>query len=266
MKKSIIIICAIVITISVSTFSVLNREKTDVTRALKALAVNTAETDKKEPEVFEDFIFDVGTRFGSIKKSELKKIKSFEAFLDKEVVDGIIDVESVNVVIFKDEKYSEQQELAKTTLFNTNQLKLLQDSEYSTNFKISVYFTEKNSETKTIQTNHWTPHHTIVPEKQAEYSKGKKALIKFLRTEGKAIVASEKVEPKKLQAAKLFFTVSKHGDIKNLRLDRSSNYPVIDSFMFELIKNTPDQWIPAENEKGEKVEQELVVSFGLMGC
>ena len=36
--------------------------------------------------------------------------------------------------------------------------------------------------------------------------------------------------------------------------------------MIQLIKNTPDQWVPAENEKGEKVEQELVVSFGLMGC
>ena len=91
-------------------------------------------------------------------------------------------------------------------------------------------------------------------------------LLNFLRTKGKAIVASEKVEPKKLQAAKLFFTVSKIGDIKSVRLDRSSNYPKIDDFMIQLIKNTPDQWVPAENEKGEKVEQELVVSFGLMGC
>lgn len=265
MKKSILIICTTVITLSVIAFCVLNRNKKEV-NVSKDLAINSTQTDKKEPEVFEDFIYDVGTRFRPIKKSALKKIKSFEAFLDQEVVDGIIDVESVSVVIFKDEKYSEIQEQAKTPLFNVNQLKLLQNSDYSTNFKISVYFTEKNTETNAIQTNHWTPHHTIVPEKQAEYSKGKAVLLNFLRTKGKAIVASEKVEPKKLQAAKLFFTVSKIGDIKSVRLDRSSNYPKIDDFMIQLIKNTPDQWVPAENEKGEKVEQELVVSFGLMGC
>jgi hypothetical protein len=36
--------------------------------------------------------------------------------------------------------------------------------------------------------------------------------------------------------------------------------------MTELITNFPGTWEPAENSKGEKVDQELVVSFGLMGC
>jgi hypothetical protein len=36
--------------------------------------------------------------------------------------------------------------------------------------------------------------------------------------------------------------------------------------MMELIQMTPGQWQPAENELGEKVDQELVVSFGLIGC
>jgi len=36
--------------------------------------------------------------------------------------------------------------------------------------------------------------------------------------------------------------------------------------MIELITKTPGEWQPAENYKGEKVDQELVVSFGLMGC
>jgi len=36
--------------------------------------------------------------------------------------------------------------------------------------------------------------------------------------------------------------------------------------MMELIKNTPGNWNPAENSKGEKVIQKLVFSFGIMGC
>jgi len=36
--------------------------------------------------------------------------------------------------------------------------------------------------------------------------------------------------------------------------------------MIKLIKNLPGDWKPAENYKGELMDQELVVSFGLMGC
>ena len=82
-----------------------------------------------------------------------------------------------------------------------------------------------------------------------------------LEARTKANVVAEKLKP-----AKLYFTVSKTGTIENVRLDRSSNYPIVDEAMIELIKNAPGEWLPAENEKGEKVEQELVVSFGLMGC
>ena len=36
--------------------------------------------------------------------------------------------------------------------------------------------------------------------------------------------------------------------------------------MIELIYKIPGTWQPAENAKGEKIDQELVLSFGLMGC
>lgn len=35
--------------------------------------------------------------------------------------------------------------------------------------------------------------------------------------------------------------------------------------MLELMWNAPGKWIPAENSKGNKVEQELVVKFGMPG-
>ena len=36
--------------------------------------------------------------------------------------------------------------------------------------------------------------------------------------------------------------------------------------MLELMRNAPGKWIPVENSKGNKVEQELVVKFGMPGC
>jgi len=58
----------------------------------------------------------------------------------------------------------------------------------------------------------------------------------------------------------------KIGTITNVKLDRTSGYLNMDKTMVELIKNTPGKWKQAENVKGENVDQELVVSFGMVGC
>ena len=115
-----------------------------------------------------------------------------------------------------------------------------------------------------MEDSYSTPHLTIVPEKQATYSNGKDALKKFLKDNSKNTRSS--VNPEKLQPAKLFFTVTKKGTIEHVKLDRSSNYPLVDKTMIELITKTPGTWEPAQNSKGEKIDQELVISFGLMGC
>ena len=123
---------------------------------------------------------------------------------------------------------------------------------------------EKNAETGVLEDTHWTPYLTIVPEKQAEYLKGKESLKKYLKESSED--ARAHVIPEKLQPAKLYFTVTKNGTIADVRLDKSSNYPVVDKRMIDLITNLPGKWEPAENLKGEKVDQEFVISFGLMGC
>ena len=123
---------------------------------------------------------------------------------------------------------------------------------------------EKNAETGVLEDTRWTPYLTIVPEKQAEYSEGKEALMKYLKENSED--ARAHIIPEKLQPAKLYFTVTKNGTIAHVRLDRSSNYPVVDKRMIDLITNLPGKWEPAENLKGEKVDQELVISFGLIGC
>ncbi|WP_400077834.1 hypothetical protein [Winogradskyella sp. R77965] len=42
----------------------------------------------------------------------------------------------------------------------------------------------------------------------------------------------------------------------------TTNYVSIDENLMETIKNIPRKWVPAENADGEKMEQELVFTFG----
>ena len=48
-------------------------------------------------------------------------------------------------------------------------------------------------------------------------------------------------------------------------MNYSTNYPSIDKKMIELIKKTQDNWIPAEDSTGKKINQNLVFSLGVKG-
>ncbi|MBT8286458.1 MAG: energy transducer TonB, partial [Bacteroidia bacterium] len=168
------------------------------------------------------------------------------------------------VIILINDEQSNIVKTGKSGDFTAEQLDFLQSLDYSTNLMIWADYREKNVTTGKMEDHHWTPYLTIVPEKQAEYESGKESLMTYLKENSKNSRAS--VDPDNLQPAKLYFTVTKEGAIKNVRLDRSSNYPSVDERMIELITNAPGKWKPAENSEGEKVDQELVISFGLMGC
>lgn len=104
----------------------------------------------------------------------------------------------------------------------------------------------------------------VVPEKQAEYEGGTDALMEYLKENSKEARASMQMD--ELPPFELVFTVTKKGTIENAKLDGSSGYLWIDNTMIELITKAPGKWEPAENSKGEKLDQELVVLFGLRGC
>lgn len=228
------------------------------------IADNTKAKEKIEKRIFSDFVYNVGPRFSPIKKEELNKVKTVTDFLDEEQLQRIVSYISVSVIIIEGDKESHVRETGNGDLLTPAQIELLQSSEYSTNFKIRAEYKEKNKKTGKIEDSYSTPHLTIVPEKQAEYVYGYKALIEYLKENIKEHTAN--VDPEKLQPAKLYFTITKTGAIKNVNLDRTSNFPEIDKKMLELISNLEGIWNPAENSKSEKVDQELVVSFGLMGC
>ena len=263
MKKNILIISTVFITLSLIAFGVTNSNffNTDSTDSSDSKTIAIKNMDNK---IFTEFIYDVGPRFSPIKKRDIENAITMETFFDAEHIKAMVTLKSVSITTYVNEKYSDILETGYTKALTEAQIDFLKSLDYSTSIRVRADYEEISKKTGKIEDSYSTPHLTIIPETQVKYSEGKDALKTFLREN--SIAVRENVDPEKLQPAKLFFTVNTEGNIENVRLDRSSNYPLVDKKMIELISKVPGTWKPAENYKGEKVNQELVVSFGLMGC
>ena len=267
MKKS-IMFSAILITVSVTVFGFMKWNDSETnqleTSVIEGSAIDTQALEKINKRIYSDFIYDIGPRFGPIKKRDLENVNFFSDYIGEEHSQRIVSYKSLGVIILDGDKKTDVRETSNNGLFTRAQINLLQSLPYSTNILIWADYLEKNKITGDLEDTHWTPYLTIVPEKQAVYVSGKEAFVEYLKANSKDVRAN--VQADKLQPAKLFFTVTKNGIIENVKLDRSSGYPSIDKTMIELITNVPGAWESAKNSKGEKVDQELVISFGLMGC
>jgi hypothetical protein len=266
MKKSAIMSCVVLVVISFFAFNYVSNNNQDLndTETASLKIEKTIEDAKKNKKAAPEFIYDVGTRFSPIKKERLSNNLSITHFLDEMQRDRITSVEAIEIIVIENDKQTERRIKSIGSEFNTAQIHLLKSFNYSEGFKLRIDYKEKHFGSEDLFDAYSTPHHTIVPETQAEYIYGKKALINYLKEH--TIEATANIPEDKLKPAKLYFTITKDGSINSIYLDRTSGYPEVDALMMQLINNTPGGWIPAVNAKGENVDQELVVSFGLMGC
>jgi hypothetical protein len=212
---------------------------------------------------FPEFIYEIAPRFNPIKKEDLHNARTFRDIIGEEDAQKIVSYNQLSVILLDGDKQTLTKEAGKASKFTTAQVDLLQSFDHSTNLLIWAKYQDM-SESGAIFEEDWPHYLTIVPEKQAEYEGGMEALKYFL--DKNSAEKTSGIPEDQLQAAKLFFTVTKDGTIDNIYLDRSSGFRDIDLMMFTLIKEAPGNWTPAENSKGEPVDQELVVSFGLKGC
>lgn len=269
MKKNMLIFCTVLTTLSLTAFGYKNWSNT-----LKNQGETTSSTTTVVDNYFvksiytlanPDFFYDVDSRYiMTITKKELNTVKSMADFLPEDQIKSIMSFHSVSVTFLGDNYESVITETGESDVFTADQLKLLQSAPYSTNILIRAEYKEKNGVTGKLQYSYSTPHLTVIPEKEASYVNGKDALIKYLKENSKEKTAI--VEQDKLQPGKVSFTVTRHGTISNVKLLATSGYPSIDKTMIELITKTPGKWESAANFRGERVDQELVFSFGIVGC
>ncbi len=216
-----------------------------------------------EKQLEPDFFYDVDSRFlKTITKEDLHKAKSIhDIFLNGETK-GIESFRDVNIVVLP----RDEENVAKGdgNKLNSEQLKILQSVNYSADICIEAFSQRKNLETGKIEEQCFVYYITIVPEKESKFKDGQQALIQYLKKHSKEEVAN--VTKDKLKPGKVRFTITKDDEIKHVELESTSGYSSIDDKMIKLIMSLTGEWEPAKNSTGEKVDQELVISFGMVGC
>ena len=212
--------------------------------------------EKLEPPTF---VYDVDSRFiANISKEDIRNAKTIIDLVPEDAGWDNFEFKEVTIKVLPDEnnKYAK----GNSKELNLEQINLLKTIDYSTNFVVDTYIKSEHPSAH----NHHPYYITVTPEKEASYLGGKEALINYLTVNCASTIS--KTERGNLKSGKAHFTISKEGTISNVNLESTSGYRSVDLKMMELIITLPGVWIPATNENGEKVEQELVFSFGTLGC
>jgi len=227
------------------------------------LQCNTVASDEKEV-VEVDFFYDLGPRYDPITKQFLNEVVRVTEFNTPEENQRIVTLKSTELIFIENDKQTNIRFKGESEMLTEAQLAFLHSAQYSSCFLVRTEFYSQNPVTGEAEFNYYSPHLTVVPEKQAVYKAGKEKLLAYFAKNNKENTLN--LDEKKLRPAKLYFTVDKTGQITNVKLDRTSGYADIDDTMIDLLTHLEGDWEAAENEKGEKVDQELAISFGMLGC
>lgn len=271
MKKSILLSLAAVAALSLTAFAYINWSSPVPLQ--KSISCNKSVGDytnfvnyvslKPVPEL----LYRVRNRWTSITKEEILKTKSILGVLNHDNNYTRTDYRNVRLSVLhndKDVRDIKKFEMGQSEFLNPAQLKLLFSCDYSTNFRLTALNKRMDKRTGDVREDSLVQYFTVIPEKEAVFSGGDIALIKYLKESSKDLTAI--IQQDKLQPGKLFFTVTKNGTIENVKIVDTSGYPSIDDELARILKEMPREWDPAENSKGEKVDQELVFFFGAAGC
>lgn len=256
MKKALVIACMIVGTLSLMAIGLVRHEnaKTDMSENQIEKAI---ESKEEQSIVIDNFAIEVGTRFiANVSKEDLHKAVSISEIIPKSAHSDHYYIKETSVRI---DNYDLD---TKVTGFDLNlnepQLALLKRVQYSDNLQFGA---QHASSWESGSLNYMV---SVVPEQQAEYIDGKDELVSYLR-EGSSSIATF-FKKGQWGAGKINFTIDEQGTISNINLTSTSRNIEVDQQMIRLISDTPGNWIPAENAKGEKVKQVLTLSFGSLGC
>jgi len=266
MKKSFVILSILIITFILTAFGYYNIGETSpipikFEKKEKVFLKNDFRKAVME-DIDPDFYLKVGSRFNTvISKNELHHAKSIIDILPKKATQNKANFNSVSIGIL--EKDNELVKYGNNEQLSSDQLSLLKTAEYSTNFYV-ISYCNNLLDNGAIENDKISYYMTVVPEKEAEFHKGSKGLLDYLKREIKTKLKD--YSKNKLRPGKLTFTIAKDSSIKFIEVNSSSGYTKLDNTFIELISNTKDLWSIAANARGEKVDQEFVLFYGKMGC
>ncbi len=277
MKKSVIILSSVFLAFSSAAIVYLNQgdfTQTHLhTQSSQCAALPQAQNDHpfvnlnnyRNQLIFKNsnFPITIESRFNAtISKEKLQSAISIHNLVPAGATDGIVSFQHVK--ISKLVKEDMLVEYGKDGKLNPKQITLLNSLDYSNNFSVEASIRRENEFTGEVEQTEFVYYITVVPETQASYEEGHDALIKHFQEHSKNLTVGIKSE--EFQPAKVRFTITKYGKIDAVEWESTSGKTEIDLRMIELLNELPGKWIPATNAKGENVDQELILSFGSIGC
>jgi hypothetical protein len=264
MKKGLVIISMVIGALSLMAIGFVRQQEDEKKIGVKIeTTVNQVDkTNRSRVEqsiAFDNFALDVSTRFlAAISKEELDKAVSISEIIPQDANWNRYSIVKTHVRIYNDDLETQVINYSLNLDLNEPQLALLKKVQYSDNLQFGA---EHATSRETGSLNYMV---SVVPEKQAEYVDGKDQLITYIKENSNTLIALWKNN--QWLAGKINFTVDKQGTVSNINLTSTSGNPTIDQHMIGLISKTSNKWVPAENAKGEKVDQVLTFSFGSLGC
>lgn len=209
------------------------------------------------------FVYEIGSRFyATITKSDLQKATEIIDLVPKEGTEGIVSFKDVRIKVLS--STDDIFELGNSNTLNLHQRDLLNTLDYTDDFVIEATSKHEGLNGEKFNNRNFIYYVSVVPTYQAEYIGGKKLLLNYLRENSKEMVMD--LDEDDIDAGKLRFTIGKNGTVKEVHLMSTSGFVKVDKKMVKLIQNLPKKWNPAKNSNGNLMEQELIFSFGMVGC
>lgn len=282
MKKSLLIMGAILTTLSLTAYTYISWEHSENENEIECKAIEPitasanevgcappivvkehAEVGCRAAEVHPDFVYNVSNEFNTtITVKDLQKATSIVDLLPAEATEKLSQYRDVKVDVVPNNNNTAIEGVDEN--LNNDQLELLKSMDYSTNFYLEAHCKNNNTRYGPMDNYHLVYYLTVVPETAAQYNKGQDALITYLK-EGSKNQASacnwDETSP-----GRLHFTVSKEGTISDASTSNSCGNLSLDEQMIKLIKAMPGNWTPASNSTGDKVAQDFVFFYGKQGC
>lgn len=216
------------------------------------------------PKSNSDFAYVVGPRFvNRVTKETVDNALSIDDIYPQSGERNIVSYHNTLITKFAESRKDWIYAKGEKETFNPAQIELLQKLPYGSSFSITGNIKFKVA-SGAIEEDTLIQYMTILPTNPVTYKLGNENLISYLKKESKEAV--EAAGDERLNPGRISFIVTKEGKIEQVKISNSSNFDSIDKRMLQIIQEIPGKWNVATNVKGEKVDQELIFSFGATGC
>lgn len=139
------------------------------------------------------------------------------------------------------------------------QRSLLKAADFDTKVIINIQYEQENAATRKIETHNLDYLLAVVPDTEASYSGGRKALKQYLKQN--VLDRISDADLKVLNRGSIEFTINEKGQVEATQLIKKTGKPAVDQLLLKAIKTMP-QWKPAKTGKGIPVKQQFEFEVG----